>query len=115
MELIPPTRPPNSQFGAGSFCAPDVQKPHPPIFALGCYNAFMRRRGYIEPRNIEVIDDVMAEALRRMGGPRRLKAASQMHAGTRAMLRHKLAKENPMWDQERLKLEVGRRLLNGAF
>jgi hypothetical protein len=75
----------------------------------------MARRTHIDPRNIEVIDDVMADVLRRLSGVRKLEIASEMHDWARTVIRGQLAAQNPAWNEERLAREVGRRILNEAF
>jgi hypothetical protein len=74
----------------------------------------MPRRTGVDPRQIEVIDDVMAEVLRRKSGAERLQIASAMHGSARKTLTHYLASQNPDWNSEKLTREVARRLLHGS-
>ncbi|HEV8580735.1 MAG TPA: hypothetical protein VGX68_16845 [Thermoanaerobaculia bacterium] len=69
---------------------------------------------HIDPRNIEVLDDDMAEVFRRMTGAQRLKVASDMFSSARRMILSHLAAEHPDWDEERLHQEAARRLSHGA-
>jgi Rv0078B-related antitoxin len=71
-------------------------------------------RMVIDPRNIEVMDDDMAEVFRAMTGAQRLKIASDLFRSARTMIASHLAAEHPDWDQQRLQEEVARRLSHGA-
>lgn len=71
----------------------------------------MRR---IDPRNIEVVDDDMAEVFRSMTGAQRLKIANDMFESARRMLASHLAAEHPDWDERRIQEETARRLSHGA-
>jgi hypothetical protein len=68
----------------------------------------------IDPRNIEVMDDDMAEVFRTMTGAQRLKIASDLFRSARNMIASHLAAEHPDWDPQRLREEVARRLSHGA-
>ena len=68
----------------------------------------------IDPRNIEVVDDEMAEVYRAMTGAQRLKIASDMFASARRMIASHLAAEHPDWDERRIQEETARRLSHGA-
>ena len=68
----------------------------------------------LDPRNIEVIDDQMAEVIRRKSGPERLRIASGMFASARRLLLSSLRAEHPDWDEARLTRETARRLSHGA-
>jgi hypothetical protein len=68
----------------------------------------------IDPRNIEMVDDEMAQVFRVMTGAQRLKIASDLFRSARNMLVSHLAAENPDWDERRLQEEVARRLSHGA-
>ena len=65
-------------------------------------------------RKIEVVDDEMAEVLRRKTGAERLQIASGMYASARRMLISNLEHEHPDWDAERINREAARRLSHGA-
>ncbi len=71
----------------------------------------MRR---IDPRNIEVVDDDMAEVFRAMTGAQRLKIANDMFESARRMIASHLASEHPDWDEQRIQEETARRLSHGA-
>ena len=71
-------------------------------------------RMVIDPRNIEVMDDDMAEVFRAMTGAQRLKIASDLFRSARTMIASHLAAEHPDWDPQRLQEEVARRLSHGA-
>ena len=68
----------------------------------------------IDPRNIEVLDDDMAEVFRSMTGAQRLKIANDMFESARRMIASHLASEHPDWDERRLQEETARRLSHGA-
>ena len=68
----------------------------------------------IDPRNIEVVDDEMAEVFRAMTGAQRLKIASDLFASARRMIASHLAAEHPDWDERRIQEETARRLSHGA-
>jgi hypothetical protein len=74
----------------------------------------MPRRPFLDPRNIQVIDDVTAEYLRRKTGAEKLKIASDMHAGVRSLVRSYLAVTHPEWDQRRLMFETCRTMLGDS-
>ncbi|MGB7159880.1 MAG: hypothetical protein WBD40_17565 [Tepidisphaeraceae bacterium] len=65
--------------------------------------------------HVEVIDDEMADVLRRKTGAERLRIASGMYASARRMLMSHLRAENPDWRQDQLVREAARRLSHGAF
>lgn len=71
----------------------------------------MRR---IDPRNIEVVDDDMAEVFRAMTGAQRLKIANDMFESARRMIASHLASEHSDWDERRIQEETARRLSHGA-
>jgi hypothetical protein len=68
----------------------------------------------IDPRNIEVVDDDMAQVFRAMTGAQRLKIANDMFESARRMIASHLASEHPDWDEQRLQEETARRLSHGA-
>ncbi len=65
-------------------------------------------------RRIEVIDDAMAEVLRRKTPAERLAIGFGLWRSARKLLRGQLASLHPEWDSERLNREVARRLSHGA-
>jgi hypothetical protein len=64
----------------------------------------------IDPQRIEVLDSEMAPHLRVLSGAERLRIASGMFAAARRMLTSHLAATHPDWEEERLRVEVARRL-----
>ena len=69
----------------------------------------------LDPGQIEVVDDEMAEVLRRKTGAERLAIASAMFASARKMILAKLHEEHPDWDERRINAEAARRLSHGAI
>jgi hypothetical protein len=67
-----------------------------------------------EIRRIEVIDETMAEVLRRKTPAERLAIAFGLWRSARKLLRGQLISLHPEWDAERLDHEVARRLSHGA-
>jgi hypothetical protein len=68
----------------------------------------------LDPRNIEVIDEEMAQVFRGMTGAQRLKIASDLFRSARRMIASHLAAEHPDWDDERIQRETSRRISHGA-
>ncbi len=68
----------------------------------------------LDPGQIEVIDDQMAEILRQKTGAERLAIASGMYASARRMLISHLRTTHPEWSEERVLHEAARRLSHGA-
>lgn len=66
-------------------------------------------------RRIEVIDDTMAEVLRRKTPAERLAIGFGLWRSARKLLRGQLASLHPDWDAARLDQEVARRLSHGAL
>ena len=64
-------------------------------------------------RRIEVIDDAMAEILRRKTPAERLAIGFGLWRSAQKLLRGQLASLHPEWDSERLNREVARRLSHG--
>ena len=65
-------------------------------------------------RRIEVIDDQTAEAMRRLGGPRRIRMMSELSRAGRALMAARVRDQHPEWMPEQIKVEVARRLRNAA-
>jgi Rv0078B-related antitoxin len=65
-------------------------------------------------RRIEVIDDAMADVLRRKTPTERLAIGFGLWRSAQKLLRGQLASLHPEWDSERLNREVARRLSHGA-
>lgn len=68
----------------------------------------------LDPRRIEVIDEAMAEVLRRKTPAQRLAIGFGLWRSAQKMLRGQLASLHPEWDTQRLEQEVARRLSHGA-
>ena len=69
----------------------------------------------MDPRQIEVIDDKMAEVLRRKTGAERLRIAFGLFSSARRMLLSMLRADHPDWSEERVNAEAVRRLSHGAI
>ena len=74
----------------------------------------MKNAKHLPPKNIEVIDDAMAEVLRAKTVAQRLAIASGMYASARRMLVGHLKAENPAWSEAQISAEAARRLSHGA-
>lgn len=68
----------------------------------------------LDPRRIEVMDEAMAEILRRKTPAERLAIGFGLWRSARKILRGQLASLHPEWDVQRLEREVARRLSHGA-
>jgi len=72
-------------------------------------------KGQIDsPGRIEVIDDVMAEILRRKTPAERIRIGFEMWTSAQKMLFFHLRTTNPHWSDEQLNREVARRLSHGV-
>jgi hypothetical protein len=69
----------------------------------------------VEPRHIEVVDERMAEILRRKSGAERLRIAFGLFSSARRMLLSMLRTEHPDWSEEQVIAEAARRLSHGAI
>lgn len=65
-------------------------------------------------RRIEVLDEAMAEVLRRKTPAERLQIGFGLWRSAQKLLRGQLASLHPEWDAQRLEREVARRLSHGA-
>ena len=72
-------------------------------------NAFRLDKG-----QIEVVDDVMAEILRRKTPAERISIGFGLWTAARTMLLAHIRREHPDWSGERLLGEVARRMSHGA-
>ena len=70
---------------------------------------------HLPPKNIEVIDDVMAEVLRAKTGAQRLAIASGMYSSARRMLAGYLKPQHPDWSEAQISAATARRLSHGAI
>ncbi len=68
----------------------------------------------LDPGQIEVMDDQMAEVYRQMTGAQRLAIASGMFASARRMLLSHLRATHPEWSEEQVLREAARRLSHGT-
>lgn len=75
----------------------------------------MTKNFRLDRGQIEVIDDVMAEILRRKTPAERIRIAFDIWASTRNMLINYLKNIHPEWNGEKIEREVARRLSHGAI
>ena len=68
----------------------------------------------LDPGQIEVIDDALAEVLRRKTAPERIKIGFDLWTSARDMLMAYLKKTHPEWSLEIVEKEVARRLSHGV-
>jgi RNA:NAD 2'-phosphotransferase (TPT1/KptA family) len=66
----------------------------------------------LDPGQIEVVDDAMAEVLRHKSPAARIKIGFDLWISPRKMLTHHLQKTHPDWDEKTIEREVARRFLN---
>ena len=69
----------------------------------------------LNKRQIEAVDDEMAQVLRSKTGAERLRIASGMFSSARQMIISTLRSQHPDWDEQEIDAEVARRLSHGAF
>jgi ABC-type transport system involved in cytochrome bd biosynthesis fused ATPase/permease subunit len=67
----------------------------------------------IDPRNIEVMDDAMAEVYRNKTVAERLRIANQIFEFVRRMIRAQIQTAHPDWTDEQLIRETAYRISNG--
>jgi hypothetical protein len=80
-----------------------------------CYDSDVPKKSYrLDPGQIEVLDDAMAEILRNKTGAERLRISSNMFSMARRMVLSRLRSEHPDWDQTAINREAARRLSRGA-
>jgi hypothetical protein len=65
-------------------------------------------------QKMEILDDAMAEILRRKTPAERLAIANGMWRFARDMLRANIAREHPDWTEDQVNRMVARRLSHGA-
>lgn len=68
----------------------------------------------LDERQIEVVDDRVADILRKKTSEERLKIASGMWRSARIQLSSSLGSLHPDWSKEQVEREVIRRLSHGA-
>ncbi len=66
------------------------------------------------PARVEVVDEVMAEVLRRKTPAERLAIAFGMWESAREMLTSHLKSSHPEWSEEEVRREVARRFSHGT-
>lgn len=69
----------------------------------------------LDPGQIEVVDDLMADVLRGKTAAERIRIAFEIWISTRNMLLVHLRKTHPDWNDARVNKEVARRLSRGAI
>ncbi len=67
----------------------------------------------LDKRNLEVIDDVMAQVLREKTPQQRLAIAFDMWISTKIQLTNYLRSQHMDWDEKMIQQEVARRLSHG--
>ena len=73
----------------------------------------MRRR--LDPRQVEVLDEAMAEILRQKQPQERLRIGFNLWISAQKMLTSHIRHTHPDWDEKAVQAEVARRLLHGAL
>lgn len=68
----------------------------------------------LDDGQIEVLDDVVAEILRKKTPAERLKQAFDMWHSARIQLTYYLKSLHPEWEEKQIQTEVARRLSHGA-
>ena len=69
----------------------------------------------LDPGQIEVVDDAMAEILRRKTPAERIRIGFGLWTSARNMLMTHLKTIHPEWNNDRIEKEVARRLSMGQF
>ncbi|MEJ2112137.1 MAG: hypothetical protein P8Z37_19995 [Acidobacteriota bacterium] len=69
----------------------------------------------LNPRNLEVVDDRVAEVLRTKTPAGRLKIGFNMWISARRMLLIHIGHLHPEWSQKQVNDEVAERLLHGSY
>ena len=82
---------------------------------MGGREGTMKERLRLDSGQIEVVDDTMAEILRRKSPAERIRIAFNLWISTHAMLTTHLMKTHPDWDAKKVGYEVARRLSHGAI
>lgn len=68
----------------------------------------------LDKGKIEVVDDVMADILRRKTPAERIRIGFGLWSSARTMLSSHLRSEHPEWSEEELQRAVARRMSHGA-
>ncbi len=69
----------------------------------------------LDKRNIEVLDEKMADILREKTPQQRLTISFNLWSFARQQLTNYLSSLHPDWDEKKIKYEVARRLSHGAI
>jgi hypothetical protein len=69
----------------------------------------------LDPGQIEVVDDIVAEILRRKTPAERIQIACDLWASVHRMLTTHLRKTHPEWNSRKIEQEVARRLSHGLI
>ena len=68
----------------------------------------------LKPRKIEVVDDIMAEILRKKTPAERIHIGFSLWTSARKMLTAHLKSTHPDWDEKQISQEVAKRLSHGV-
>jgi len=68
----------------------------------------------LDDGQIEVVDDAMAEVLRRKTMAQRIMMVSDMHRTARLLLEAQIRRNHSDWDDDRIMAQVARRIAGGA-
>jgi hypothetical protein len=71
--------------------------------------------GRLDPRQVEVLDEAMAEVLRQKQPQERLRIRFNLWISAHKMLTTHIRHMHPDWDEKAVEREVARRLLHGAL
>jgi hypothetical protein len=72
-------------------------------------------RNRLDPRQVEVMDEAMAEVLRRKQPAERLRIGFSLWTSAHRMLMTHIRHTHPDWDQKTVEEEVARRFLHGTL
>lgn len=73
----------------------------------------IRIKNKLELRQIEVVDDVIAEILRQKTPAQRIEIGFKLWSSARKMLKAHLKSSHPDWEDKQISQEVARRLSHG--
>ena len=71
--------------------------------------------GRLDPRQVEVLDDAMADVLRQKQPQDRLRIGFELWISAHRMLMTLVRHSHPDWDEKAVEREVARRLLHGTL
>ncbi len=71
--------------------------------------------GRLDPRQVEVLDEAMAEVLRQKRPQDRLQIGFNLWISAHKMLTSHIRDTHPDWDEKAVEREVARRLRHGAL